>query len=155
MLQQLNSRQMELTYKTISDTESFEAFRSLLKASGLPADDLDFKRDLLVGYYEGDELVGTGGLEVYGKYALLRSLSVKMGIRGKAVGSTITEYLLAEAKQRKLKGIYLLTETAHGFFQKKGFVDVPRDTVPEEVKRSQEFSKLCPQSAAVMALELS
>jgi amino-acid N-acetyltransferase len=155
MLQQLNLLEMELTYKVIKDTESFEAFRSLLKSSGLPADDLDFRRDLLVGYYEGDELVGTGALEVYGDYALLRSLSVKMGIRGKAVGSTITEYLLAEAMQRKLKGIYLLTETAHGFFLKKGFVDVPRDAVPEEVKRSEEFSKLCPQSAAVMALELS
>lgn len=143
---------MELTYKVIKDAESFEAFRSLLKASGLPADDLDFKKDLLVGYYEGDELVGTGGLEVYGPYALVRSLSVKMGIRGKAVGSTITEYLLTEAKQRKLKGVYLLTETARDFFLKRGFSDVARTDVPEEVKRSQEFSKVCPQSAAVMAL---
>lgn len=146
---------MELDYKLIKDAESFEAFRSLLKSSDLPADDLDYNRDLLVGYYEGDELVGTGGLEIYGPYALLRSLSVKMGIRGKAVGTTITEYLLSEAKMRKLKGIYLLTETAHGFFLKKGFRDVHRDDVPEEVKRSEEFSKLCPASAAVMCLELS
>jgi len=146
---------MELDYKVIKDAESFDAFRSLLKSSGLPADDLDFNRDLLVGYYEGDKLVGTGGLEIYGPYALLRSLSVKMGIRGKAVGSTITEYLLAEATMRKLKGIYLLTETAHGFFLKKGFRDVSRNEVPEEVKRSAEFSKLCPESAAVMCLELS
>lgn len=145
---------MELTYKLIEDAESFEAFRSLLKSSGLPADDLDYKRDLLVGYYEGDELVGTGALEVYGQYALLRSLSVKMGIRGKAVGSTITEYLVAEAKQRNIKAVYLLTETAHDFFLKRGFVDVPRDAVPAEVRSSQEFAKLCPQSAAVMALEL-
>lgn len=146
---------MELNYKLINDTESFEAFRSLLKASDLPADDLDFKKDLLVGYYEGDALMGTGGLEIYGPYALLRSLSVKLGIRGKAVGTTITEYLLQEAKKKNLKGIYLLTETAHGFFLKKGFKDVARDAVPEEVKRSAEFSKLCPESAAVMCLELS
>lgn len=145
---------MELTYRLIQDAESFEAFRSLLKASGLPADDLDYQKDLLVGYYEGDELVGTGGLEIYGPYALLRSLSVKMGIRGKAVGSTITEYLLAEAKAKKLKGIYLLTETAHGFFLKKGFEDVPRDAVPPEVKRSREYSTLCSESAAVMTLDL-
>ncbi len=146
---------MELNYKLINDPESFEAFRSLLKSSNLPADDLDFKKDLLVGYYEGDALVGTGGLEVYGPYALLRSLSVKLGIRGKAVGTTITEYLLQEAKMRKLKGIYLLTETAHGFFLKKGFKDVARNAVPDEVKRSAEFSKLCPESAAVMCLDIS
>ena len=155
MLQQLNNFIMDLDYKLIKDTESFEAFRSLLKASGLPADDLDFNRDLLVGYYEGDALVGTGGLEIYGPYALLRSLSVKMGIRGKSVGTTITEFLLDEAKKKKLKEIFLLTETARGFFLKKGFKDVPRQAVPEEVKRSAEFSKLCPDSAAVMRLEIS
>ncbi|HEU5148084.1 MAG TPA: arsenic resistance N-acetyltransferase ArsN2 [Chryseosolibacter sp.] len=145
---------MELTYKLIKDTESFEAFRALLKSSGLPADDLDFNRDLLVGYYEGDELVGTGGLEVYNSYALLRSLSVKMGIRGKAVGSTITEFLLNEAKKRKLKGVFLLTETAPGFFLKKGFSEVSRDAVPAEVKDSEEFANLCSKSATVMALHL-
>lgn len=145
---------MELTYKLIRDTESFAAFRALLKSSGLPADDLDFNRDLLVGYYEGDELVGTGGLEIYDSYALLRSLSVKMGIRGKAVGSTITEFLLNEAKKRNLKGVYLMTETAPGFFVKRGFTEVSREAVPAEVQNSQEFKTLCSQSAKVMALHL-
>jgi amino-acid N-acetyltransferase len=146
---------MELTYKLITDSESFDAFRSLLKASNLPADDLDFKKDLLVGYYEGDALVGTGGLEVHGSYALLRSLSVKLGIRGKSVGTTITEYLLNEARKKKLKAIYLLTETARGFFQKKGFQDVPRSEVPEEVKASSEFAHVCPTTAVVMCLSIS
>ena len=145
---------MELVYKLIQDKESFDTFRNLLKASNLPADDLDYKRDLLVGYYEGDALVGTGGLEIYGQYALLRSLSVKLGIRGKSVGTTITEFLLEEAKKKKLKAIYLLTETAHGFFSKKGFKDISRDQVPEEVKASSEFSHICPVSAAVMCLTL-
>ncbi len=145
---------MELTYKVIQDAEGFEAFRSLLKRSELPSDDLDYQRDLLLGYYEGDELAGTGALEIYEPFALLRSLSVKMGIRGKAVGTTITEYLLAEAKARNLKTIYLLTETAHGFFLKKGFEDVSREDVPEEVKRSREFTASCPPSAAVMKLEI-
>lgn len=146
---------MELIYKTISDNSAFEAFRSLLKSSSLPADDLDYKRDLLVGYYEGDVLVGTGALEVHGNYALLRSLSVKMGIRGRSVGTTITQFLLDEAKKKKLKGIYLLTETARDFFTKKGFNQVERESVPEEVKSSSEFSHVCPTSAAVMYLDLS
>lgn len=146
---------MELTYKLIRDAESFEAFRSLLKASNLPADDLDYKKDLLVGYYEGDDLVGTGGLEVHGPYALLRSLSVKLGIRGKSVGTTITAFLLDEAKKQKIKSIYLLTETARGFFQKKGFTDVPRDRVPEEIKVSSEFAHVCPATAVVMVLPIN
>jgi amino-acid N-acetyltransferase len=65
---------MDLTYRLIDDAESFEAFRSLLKSSNLPADDLNFHKDLLVGYFEGNVLVGTGGLEVYDSYGLLRSL---------------------------------------------------------------------------------
>jgi amino-acid N-acetyltransferase len=145
---------MELTYKSIKDPEGFEAFRSLLKSSGLPADDLDYQRDLLVGYYEGGSLVGTGGLEVHGGYGLLRSLSVKLGIRGKSVGTTITEYLLQQGKEKKLKGIYLLTETAKGFFEKKGFMVVARDHVPDEVKVSSEFSVVCPATAVVMFLAL-
>ena len=146
---------MELTYKLINDAESFTAFRSLLKACGLPADDLNYERDLLIGYFEDGSLVGTGGLEVYGDYALLRSLSVKLGIRGKSVGTTITEYLIDEARKKKLKGIYLLTEKAHGFFLKKGFVDVRRDEVPEVLKASSEFSHVCPSTAAVMHLSLA
>jgi amino-acid N-acetyltransferase len=145
---------MDLQYEIITDDKSFEAFQSLLRSSNLPADDLDFKKDLLVGYYENDTIVGTGGLEVYGAYALLRSLSVRMGIRGKSVGSTITEFLLAEAQKKGLKAIYLLTETARGFFQKKGFKDIPREEVPAEVRQSSEFVHVCPTSAAVMMLLL-
>jgi amino-acid N-acetyltransferase len=146
---------MEPNYKLITDTESFDTFRALLKTSGLPTEDLNYTRDLLIGYYENDALVGTGGLEVHGSYALLRSLSVKLGIRGKSVGTMLTEYLIEEARKRKLKAIYLLTETARGFFQKKGFADVVRDAVPDEVKASSEFSRICPTSAIVMRLPLS
>jgi amino-acid N-acetyltransferase len=146
---------MELRYKKIDDTEGFEAFLSLLKASGLPTSDLKYERDLLVGYYEGNELVGTGGLEIHGDFGLLRSLSVKLGIRGKSVGSTITEFLLNEGQRKKLKGIYLLTETARGFFLKKGFTDVSRLEVPEDIKASTEFSSVCPTSANVMYLPLN
>jgi len=145
---------MDLEYKVISDAEGFDAFRSLLKSSNLPADDLDYRKDLLVGYYESDAMVGTGGLEIYGPYALLRSLSVKMGIRGKSVGSTIYQFLLDEAKRKKLKAIYILTETAHGFFRKKGFQEVKREDVPEEVKKSSEFSSVCATTAAVMMLSI-
>jgi amino-acid N-acetyltransferase len=145
---------MDLTYRLIDDAESFEAFRTLLKASSLPVDDLNFNKDLLVGYFEGNILVGTGGLEVYGDYGLLRSLSVKLGIRGKSVGTNITEYLIDEAKRKKLKAIYLLTETARGFFQKMGFQDIPRDTVPEPLKASSEFSHICGNSAVAMVLDL-
>ena len=146
---------MESPLKTISDEESFQAFRSLLKSSNLPADDLDFRKDLLVGYVEDGVMVGTGGLEIYGNYGLLRSLSVRLGTRGKALGTAITEYIIDEAQKRKLKAIYLLTETAHGFFLRKGFLDVARENVPEELKASSEFSHVCGASAVAMHLTIN
>ena len=145
---------MELSSKTVNDIQSFDAFRSLLQSSNLPHADLNFHDHLLVGYYDGAVLVGTGGLEIYGDYALLRSLTVKIGARGLSLGSFITKDLIAQAKKKKLKGIYLLTETAHGFFQLKGFKDVTRVDVPEAVRSSSEFSHVCPTSAACMFLEL-
>jgi amino-acid N-acetyltransferase len=143
---------MVLSCKLIEDQTNFEIFCAQLKASGLPYQDLDFQRDLLVGYYESDELVGTGGLEVHGQYALLRSLSVKLGIRGQSVGTTITNFLIDEAKSKKLRAIFLLTETAREFFLKKGFQELPRQDVPEDIKQSSEFSNVCPTSATVMRL---
>ena len=55
---------MDLILKTIQDEENFKAFQLLLKSSSLPSEDLDFRRDLLVGYYEDGAMVGTGGLEI-------------------------------------------------------------------------------------------
>lgn len=146
---------MDSPLRLITDEENFQAFRTLLKSSSLRGDDLNFKKDLLVGYYEDGNMVGTGALEVYGEYALLRSLSVKLGTRGKALGTAITEHLVTEAKKKKLKGIYLLTENAHGFFQRKGFQDIPRDNVPQVLKASSEFSHVSGDTARAMHLDIN
>ncbi len=145
---------MTLTSKIINDTESFETFRSLLSSAKLPVEDLNFTDHLLIGYYQDNLPVGTGGLEIYGDYALLRSLSVQFGVRGKSLGSTITDQLIMHAQNHKLKAIYLLTETAHAFFLKKGFVDVARSAVPNEIKSSSEFSRVCSDTAVCMMYTL-
>ncbi len=145
---------MESNLQTISNEADFTSFCALLNSSGLPVIDLDFKKDLLIGYTEDGVMVGTGGLEIYGEYGLLRSLSVKLGTRGKALGTAITEYIIQQARKRNLKGIYLLTETAHGFFLRKGFIDIAREEVPEPLKASSEFSYVCGASAVAMELQL-
>ncbi|HTE32174.1 MAG TPA: arsenic resistance N-acetyltransferase ArsN2 [Chryseolinea sp.] len=145
---------MESPLSVIDNEKDFAVFQSLLRSSGLPADDLSFERDLLVGYVEDGTMVGTGGLEIYEDYGLLRSLSVRLGTRGKALGTAITEHLIAKGKERNLKGIYLLTETAHGFFLRKGFVDIERDKVPTALQASSEFSNVCGSTAFAMHLKL-
>jgi len=144
---------MELQPKRITDAASFEGFRNLLQSSGLPHQDLDFQRHILMGYHDNDELVGTGALEIYGENALLRSLAVKIGARGLSLGSSIIKDLIRQGKKNNLKGIYLLTETAASFFALKGFKEISRDLVPDDVRRSSEFSHVCPASATCMFLE--
>ena len=143
-----------LTPRVISDQECFEAFRNQLRIAGLPYEDLDKDKHLLVGYYQNDELIGTGAMEIYGKYGLLRSVSIIEANRGKQLGSKITYHLIEKAKLSNLKGLYLLTETASNFFYKIGFEVIDRSQAIDEIKMSTEFTHVCPTSAVCMYLNL-
>lgn len=147
---------MEIEVKStpIRDAESFEAFRALLRSVNLPCDDLSLDRHILIGYYEDDKLIGTGALELYGTYALLRSLAVKDALRGRSLGSRITDELIDLARENKVTHIYLLTETARLFFKRKGFVDTDRKAVPAEIQGSSEFSGVCSETAVCMVKAL-
>ena len=146
--------EIEVKRAPIRDVESFEAFRALLRSVGLPCDDLTMDRHILIGYYEDGKLIGTGALELYGKYALLRSLAVIDALRGRMLGSRITDELMDVARENDITQIFLLTETARLFFKRKGFVDIDRKDVPAEVRGSSEFSGVCRESAICMVKTL-
>lgn len=103
---------------------------------------------------DAGRLIGTASLEVYGRSALLRSVAIQGDYRGQGTGKRLVEAALAFARKRQVKRVYLLTETAAGFFQRVGFRVIARDEVDEAVQRSAEFASLCPQSATCMTLEL-
>lgn len=46
--------------------------------------------------------------------------------------------------------IYLLTETAKPYFEKRSYTIVERDNTPDVIRRSSEFSHVCPVTAVVM-----
>jgi len=148
------SAAIDINPVVISDQECFNAFRNQIKAAGLPFEDLDKDKHLLIGYYRNDELVGTGGMEVYGEHGLIRSVSVSPQHRGKKLGLKIALHLIAKAKESELKGLYLLTETAKDFFLKIGFEVIDREQAPSDVKKSTEFLHVCPASAVCMHLPL-
>ncbi|MEQ8423317.1 MAG: arsenic resistance N-acetyltransferase ArsN2 [Cyclobacteriaceae bacterium] len=138
--------------RIINDVNGLEAFRNQLKASHLPHEDLS-NDHLLIGYYDNDQLIGTGGIEVHEEYGLIRSVSITNGNRSKKLGTQITHHLILQAKEKNLKGLYLLTETARDFFLKFGFELIERDQVAEAIKSSTEFSHVCPVSASCMYLD--
>jgi copper chaperone CopZ len=101
-------------------------------------------------------VVGVAGLEIAGEVALLRSLAVSGPYRGAGIGEALCLAALARAARRGVKAVYLLTETAAGFFRSKlGFQDVERSAVPPEIRATREFTTLCASSAAVLARNIA
>jgi amino-acid N-acetyltransferase len=96
------------------------------------------------------EIVGIGGAELYGDIALLRSLTVLERYRGKGIGNTIFFKIREYLKDHGVQTIYLLTETAEEYFRALSFVGVSREVVPQEIRKTEQFSSLCPSSAVVM-----
>lgn len=145
---------MALIHKIVSSESEFLAFSDAVKLAGLPHQDLNYQSQVLISYYDNDKIIGTGGLEVLERSALLRSVSVLPEHRSQNIGKQITSDILNQAKSNNLDSVYLLTETAKSYFQKLGFEEVGREEVPQEIKSTTEFVQVCPASATCMVLKL-
>lgn len=122
----------------------------LLVSENLPVSDLpEILENFIVAIQDGS-VVGVGGVEVYGDYGLLRSLAVHPGSRSTGIAGKLLERLDKMSKQQGLKELYLLTETAPAYFERKHYIQITRDDVPNAVRQSSEFSHVCPVSAIVM-----
>ena len=133
-----------------------EALAGLLARAGLPHADLtpahlpDF-----LALRDGDALVGAVGLEVYGPDALLRSLVVAPERRGEGLGAGLVDAIEAHARRRGVEVLWLLTETAEGFFATRGYARAERASAPEAIRSTAEFAALCPASAVCMRKPLA
>ena len=142
--------------RLINEQSSLHDVLELLRICKLPYQDIQLKNNLFISYHNEDgKMIGSGGLEFYSSYALLRSVAVDETLRGKSIGKKIVEDLLLRARARTIREVYLLTETAHDYFTKRGFSDIARENVPNEVKASTEFSSVCPVSASVMVYRIA
>jgi N-acetylglutamate synthase-like GNAT family acetyltransferase len=50
--------------------------------------------------------------------------------------------------------MYLLTTTAAGFFERRGYVAAARESAPAEIRATREFADICPASSAFMVKHL-
>lgn len=131
------------------DEQNFDLAIELLANSSLPTKDLT-KDSKLFSMQEADKVVGTIGIEVYENMGLLRSLAVVEEKRSAGLGKDLVEFLEDFANREGLKQLFLLTTTADKYFAKKGYQQINRNDVPEPIKKSSEFSSICPSSAIVM-----
>ena len=135
-------------------TATPDAVRALVRAAGLPADDL--ARDAHVRAVEdAGATVGCVAVEVYGGAGLLRSLAVAEPHRGRGLGRRLVGAAEAVAREAGLETLVLLTTTAAPFFQSLGYHETGREAVPAAVRASSEFTSTCPASAVCLVKDLA
>jgi amino-acid N-acetyltransferase len=134
--------------------DDLPAIRALLDQHRLPHAAIErFLDDVLVAR-AGDRVVGCAALERYDAAGLLRSVAVAEARRGTGLGTRLTAAALDHARAHGIRTVYLLTETAAGFFPRFGFHAVPRPAVAPAVRQSVEFTSACPETALAMVTEL-
>lgn len=126
------------------------AIIELLTAENLPTVDLPEVLENFLIAKENSVLIGVAGLEIYGNYGLLRSLAVSRNYRNKGIAGKLLQQIEIMAAEKSITEIYLLTETASGYFEQKEYQKIDRAAVPAEIMKSSEFSHVCPVSAIVM-----
>jgi amino-acid N-acetyltransferase len=130
------------------------AITDLLASFGLPtAGVADHLTEFLVSEDAG-VVVASAGMEVYGSCGLLRSVAVRRTHQGQGLARDLVQTMVTRARQNGIRRVYLLTETAAPYFQRLGFVSLPRDQVDSAVLASVEFQELCCETAVAMTQEI-
>jgi amino-acid N-acetyltransferase len=151
-MQMNNSRAVRIDAAEQSD---LPAIFALLTKCGLPKDGLADHLHTTFVARERRRIVGCSALELFEDCALLRSVAVEPSFREQGLGLRLTKAALDEAKVHQAVTVYLLTTTTGKFFLKTGFKSVSRSEVPEKVRRSIQFTTLCPDTAIAMTASLT
>lgn len=129
---------------------------ALLGTASLPTSDLaEQPLEHFIVAEEQGSVVGCVGAEVFGRVALLRSLVVARSHRGRRLAERLVDKLETELAATGVADVWLLTIDADGFFSRLGYVSRSRDAAPEAIRKTEEFSSLCPGSAILMRNALS
>lgn len=139
----------------VATKNDFKEIKSLLDDASLPSVDIENHLLNFLVLERFANLIGAVGMECYGDTALLRSLAIQKDYRNKGYGQELCYALLSKVKKMNINSIYLLTETAEGFFSREGFQKIPREDVPHAIKQTQEYSNLCPEGAICMVKNLN
>jgi amino-acid N-acetyltransferase len=137
-------------------SQHLPAIAELLEACALPIEDLA-QQDLSLFLVSEEEnhIKAVGGLERFGNVALIRSVATTAVSRGQGLASRLVRQLEDMARSKGITTLYLLTETATGYFESLGYASCSRDSAPPVIKTSNQFSSLCPNSATLMVKQLA
>lgn len=132
-----------------------QAIIDLLTEEHLPTADLPAQLDNFFVVADNDKVIAAIGLEQYVDCGLLRSMAVNKAYRNRHIAASLVNAIEALAKDSDIACMYLLTETAATYFEKKGYKKISRADAPEAIRASSEFSSTCPVSATLMKKSLA
>lgn len=140
---------------SIEAVVDLEEVRCFLIGCGLSVDDLNETTSTkYFGVKKSSIIVGVAGLDVVDNVALLRSVAVSPCHRGSNLGSALVGYVESRAYSLGIRTVYLLSTTAERYFEGLGYQSVSRELAPDEIRRTRQFSKICPASAVLMEKKL-
>ena len=118
----------------------------------MPRDDLAASHGLY--FAQVDALgapLGYCGYEPQGNaLALIRSCVVPRAHRGKGVGRAMISGLIEMLTAEGMRELYLFTMDADPFFARFGFEVVARDTAPDAIRATSQFSMECCDDTILM-----
>lgn len=129
--------------------------KQLLAASGLDSSDVTPAHlDHFFGVGRREELEGIVGVELFGPVGLLRSLAVASWRQRAGLGSKLLAHAEDYARKKGLSSLYLLTVTAESFFTRRGYHRADREKAPPAIRKTKEFSEICPSNSVFMVKAL-
>ncbi len=124
----------------------------LLAECGLPLEGVPEHLETFLVAERNGRVIGSAGLEVVQKAALLRSVAVEPDARKRGVGEALVGRALAMARSLDADRAYLLTEAAADWFSTQGFTAVARETMPAALRFSSALEGICPLSSTCMEI---
>ncbi len=136
----------------VATSDDLPAMAALLAAEGLPQGGVAEGITHFHVLEDGQGVVATAGIEPHGRSALLRSVVVAPGHRGRGLARRLTERAVQQARELGHDALYLLTLDADEYFAGLGFSRVSRDEAPPEIRSCRQYREQCPDSAVLMRM---
>ena len=130
--------------------EDVPAVEGLLAAAGLPLEGAAEALATGVVARRGGQVVGAAAVEGYGAAGLLRSVVVAADCRGTGLGRALVAAAEDLARGLGHGELYLLTDTAAGWFPRLGYETVDREVAVAAVGESIEFTMACATTGVLL-----
>ena len=116
---------------------------ALILAANLPP---LFMEEFIEGFAVAEQdgkIIACGGLEIYDRYGVIRSIAVDQEARGLGLGRIITDLLIEEARRYPCEETYLMTVDAWEFWKHVGFVDVEPEEWAPPAQKFWQYQFVC------------